>query len=137
MPGFPEVDMHIDKPWSYNLAGCINCSGFLALRSRRRSMGAPPSTPCRVEALGEVWFSLKSFNLTTLTLTKMISLTIKTPVIFFYHGQKMGQWRVEEALHCAVAKKQLFLNIKPVFHLKSAQGKYIKSNYHPLANFLA
>jgi len=34
-------------------------------------------------------------------------------------------------------KKWLFLNIKPVFHLKSAQEKHIKSNHQPLANSLA
>ena len=54
-------------------------------------------------ARGMQSFSLKSFNLTTLTTIKMISLTIKALVLFFYHGQKMGQWRMEETLHCAVA----------------------------------
>jgi len=47
----------------------------------------------------------------------MISLTIKTPVIFFYHGQKMGQWRMEEALHCAVAKKESEKKEKGVNHV--------------------
>ena len=63
---------------------------------------------------------------------------IKKGLFIMWHSNEKERQQKKPNLPAmdTYVKKQLLLNIKPVFHLKSAQEKHIKSNHQSFANSL-